>query len=351
MIKEIKIQNYKLFKELHLKDLPPILLIGGQNSCGKSSLLEALYLPLSFDCASILVSRHIYQLQGTFWFRSFFSNMNFKAPVIIEYKEDSPFRKIKLEGVYSTPVPLHFHTQSKISGETMSTPIQNGLKITFWEDIHKAHKETLLYAMQNQFYYKDPHFLPLQRNPSCFLYPSGLLTSIPVYINLYSKLILEDHTYYETFLKALQIVHPNLKSLSVLSPEQQTMIYGDTGEQKIPLSLMGGGINRLMSILLAISASKNRVVFIDELENGFHHSVLPRVWEVITKHAKSCNTQIIATTHSWELISSAIEGVPEDLRPDFQYRRLERQKNSTFRTVDYDFSTLKTAVMSHLETR
>ena len=93
------------------------------------------------------------------------------------------------------------------------------------------------------------------------------------------------------------------------------------------------------------------MVLIDELENGFHHSVLPRVWEVITKHAKNCNTQIIATTHSWELISSAIEGVPKDFRSDFQYRRLERQKNSTFRTVDYDFNSLENTVSLNLEAR
>ena len=351
MIKEIKIQNYKLFKEFTVKDLPRILLIGGKNSCGKSSLLEALYLALSFDCGNILVSRNIVDLQGDIWFRSMFSNMNFKEPVIVEYTEDFHLKKIKLEGLYSTPIPLHFHTQSKISGETMSTPVQNGLKITYWEDIHKPHKETLLYAMQNQFYYKDPNFLPLRRKHTCFLYPSGLLTSIPGYINLYSQLILEDYKNGERFIKAMQIVHPDLKSLSVLFVNSKPMIYGDIGKQKIPLSLMGGGINRLMSILLAISFAKNGVVLIDELENGFHHSVLPRVWEVITQHAKSCNTQIIATTHSLDLMKSAIEGVPKDLQPDFQYRRIERQKNSIFKTVDYDFNSLKNTVSLNLEAR
>ena len=43
MIKDITIENYKLFKSFSVKDLPRVLLIGGQNNCGKTSFLEALF--------------------------------------------------------------------------------------------------------------------------------------------------------------------------------------------------------------------------------------------------------------------------------------------------------------------
>ena len=61
------------------------------------------------------------------------------------------------------------------------------------------------------------------------------------------------------------------------------------------------------------------------MENGFHHSVLPRIWEFITKYAQTNNTQIIATTHSRELAIGDIEGIPAELRKDFKYIRLEKK--------------------------
>ena len=351
MIQSIRIQNYKLFKDFTVEDLPRILLIGGKNSCGKSSLLEALFLPFSFNFATVLSSRQVYYFHGDFWFRSLFSNMNFEKPLVIEYKtkESEQKAKVKFEGIVDRVIP---HIQYKPSGETRTLPILDSLHISYWENTRskKPNWSNFLYTSENQFYYKEPNSLP-PKKPVMFLPAEFLLTSGSAHIHFYSKLILEKPTYYKTFLKALKLMDPELQSLSILSPDQQLMIYGDTGKQKIPLSLMGGGINRLMSFLLAISMAESGVVFIDELENGFHHSVLPRVWEVITKHAKNCNTQIIATTHSYELIRSAIEGVPESLRSGFQYRRLERQKNSTFKTVDYDFNSLENAVSSNLETR
>ena len=48
MIKDIKIQNYKLFKFFSVKDLSQILLVGGGNNSGKTSFLEAIYLSLDY---------------------------------------------------------------------------------------------------------------------------------------------------------------------------------------------------------------------------------------------------------------------------------------------------------------
>ncbi len=47
------------------------------------------------------------------------------------------------------------------------------------------------------------------------------------------------------------------------------------------------------------------VVLIDEIENGIHHTVMRDLWEVIVKHSRESNTQIFATTHSYECIEAA----------------------------------------------
>jgi AAA15 family ATPase/GTPase len=55
---------------------------------------------------------------------------------------------------------------------------------------------------------------------------------------------------------------------------------------------------RLLDIIIAIYQNQNRAVMIDEIENGFHYSALPKVWELIHKLANQYNVQVFAVTHS-----------------------------------------------------
>ena len=69
----------------------------------------------------------------------------------------------------------------------------------------------------------------------------------------------------------------------------------------------------------------NGVVLVDEIENGFHYSLMPEVWHRIYKVCKRLGTQIIATTHSRE----CVEAAHESLQPDsFAFHRLELHENA-----------------------
>ena len=53
----------------------------------------------------------------------------------------------------------------------------------------------------------------------------------------------------------------------------------------------------------------------------------PLVWKVMASQAKTNNTQIIATTHSREMIEAAVEGIPQEMKDDFRYMRIDRDKD------------------------
>ena len=184
--------------------------------------------------------------------------MKLKEPVIIEYKTEGSNQKekVKFKGIIDRVIP---HIQSKPSGETRTFPVSNSLQISYWKNTQskKPTWSNFLYTLENQFYYQEPNNLPPKNQVMMLLSSNLLLTASVAHVHFYSKLIVENYTDYKKFLSALQIVHPDLKALDILSPDQQIMIWGDTKKQKFPLSLMGGGINHLMSLLLAISASKN----------------------------------------------------------------------------------------------
>lgn len=48
MIKTLRIQNFRCFQDLLVKDLSPITLFGGRNNSGKSAILEAVFLNFGY---------------------------------------------------------------------------------------------------------------------------------------------------------------------------------------------------------------------------------------------------------------------------------------------------------------
>jgi hypothetical protein len=155
----------------------------------------------------------------------------------------------------------------------------------------------------------------------------------------------------DMLLKALQVVEPRLSRLAVVVTGGTPMIHGDIKlDRLVPLSLMGEGMVRLASLVLAIGNAQKGVVLVDEIENGLHHSILPKVWLVISEAARQFNTQVFATTHSMECIAAAHRAFSESKGYDFHLHRLERREG-TIRAITYDQETLSAAIDTGLEVR
>jgi AAA15 family ATPase/GTPase len=118
----------------------------------------------------------------------------------------------------------------------------------------------------------------------------------------------------------------------------------------VPLSLMGEGMERYLSFVLAMLQAENGTVLIDEIENGFHHTILDKVWSNLAKLARKYNVQLIATTHSHECIKAAHESFKQDKEYDFILHRLDRA-GERIEDVTYDKETLEAAFKSDMEIR
>ena len=94
----------------------------------------------------------------------------------------------------------------------------------------------------------------------------------------------------------------------------------------------------------------NGTLLIDEIGIGIHHSALPKIWEAISHAAREFNCQIIATTHSYECLRAALEGMEGEYASDLTYIRLDRRENCV-RPVRFDYELLETASEMRLEVR
>jgi len=150
----------------------------------------------------------------------------------------------------------------------------------------------------------------------------------------------------------LKILEPRLVRLVVSAPAPGiSVIQGDLGIGRlVPIQLMGEGIGKLLSCLLAIADARGGTVLIDEIENGFHYAVLPKVWSAIADFAEEYKTQIFATTHSLECIRAAHEAFLQRDEKAFLYHRLDWAKGGV-ECMTFDREMLSTAMATGLEPR
>ena len=79
---------------------------------------------------------------------------------------------------------------------------------------------------------------------------------------------------------------------------------------------------------------------------------MTNVWKAIASAAKEYNTQVFATTHSWECVLSAHEAFEssETYDSDFRLHRLDRL-NDDIKVVTYSKRSLSAAIKAGLEVR
>ena len=73
-------------------------------------------------------------------------------------------------------------------------------------------------------------------------------------------------------------------------------------DHPVTIRSLGDGAVRAFATALALANSTNGFLLIDEAENGIHHSVQPKFWNMVLQTAQRNNVQVVATTHSWDCV-------------------------------------------------
>lgn len=156
----------------------------------------------------------------------------------------------------------------------------------------------------------------------------------------------------------LKEIEPRLQSLLILTERSEStkapsiaVLEVDLGlGQTFPLESMGDGFSSAIAILSAIGASKGGLCLIDEVENGIHYSMHEPIWRAVATAAEQYNTQVWATTHSYDCVNAIHEAfaeVPDALR----VHRLDRQEDGVIAIHTFTHAMLGRALERGLEVR
>jgi len=318
MLKSLHIKNFRGLRDLKIEPLERVNLITGQNNTGKTGVLEALVVLLDDQTQTFRNNLpNLFRVAGGDWVENFwkwlFHNKNLKQNIKIEAALGSGENFAVILHDLLAPVdfnPSHFGQAGQIGG------------IPYYTTFGKAHAGL-----------KPAIFSTHPSNP--------IQDAID-----YNRVILKRRK--KQVEKLLREIEPRLEALEALQTGQpgQTstpLIYADLGlSEMIPVTQLGQGFNRLLDIYSEIVAADAKVLLIDEIENGLHHSVMPVIWKGLFLAANEFDVQIFATTHSWECILAADEAARTGENYDLALIRLDRVKEDIKATV-IDKKSLSTA--------
>lgn len=353
-MKTLKIYNFKCFKHLELKNPGRLNLVTGRNSCGKTSLLEAIAIYLSGIYDSVIIDILFERgeirkkdIQGRSHqdvkdiFSSFFYGRK------SDFSEKDSIRIISDNTEMSLRFVYFFYDEKINKTSEGETKILQK-KIISEQDLTKYSNEVLQgleYSSGDKY-----EIIPLQsflKKP----HSNGNIKNKFIFYNkdtedlarLWDKIILTDKE--KIILEGLRIIEPQIEKLAFIESEQNSegrypvvRVSGDS--RKIPLQSMGEGLNRILSILLNIAGIESGpqeagVLLIDEFENGLHYSIQKKLWEILFRIASEFNIQLFVTTHSNDTIKAFAEAMISNPQTD---GRLYRLDNKLKKIVPFEFA-------------
>ena len=133
-------------------------------------------------------------------------------------------------------------------------------------------------------------------------------------------------------------------------PEQQRVpfVVYKNSTKRVRLSSMGDGMNRILTIILALLNAKDGFLLIDEYGSGLHYYVQTKLWEIVFSLSKKHNVQVFATTHSNDCIKSFVQA---DNDNQGKLIRLEEIEGTVMPVPFNDKDRLKFAVDQNIEIR
>ncbi len=363
MLESLHIKNFRILKDLSINSLGRVNLITGKNNSGKSSLLEAItifvtkgdlkYLIESIESRgeSFIFDKNIRNFKeiNTKAFATLFPNRVFDVKNIetltIESseKDDSSNKKHQ-----KNLLAIKFDSFRNYRDKKKNTSVQSFGEYDFISDLGLR----IAYNEGELFFSLSSHLAYNLETINNFQSISSINIDREINSILWDKIYLTDKEDY--VVDALKIINPKAEKIGFVgdvSGKRKAILKSSDYLNPLPLKSMGDGINRILTIILALVNAENGYLLIDEFENGLHHSAQEQLWEIIFHLAEKLNVQVFATTHSDDCIGGFEKSLnkPEN-KVSGELIRLYN-KNGFIKQIQYTAEDLKISVDQQIEIR
>lgn len=367
----LHIERFRQIRELTLPSVGQVNLIVGGNNSGKSTLLDALRFFASRASPGILeelLSSHG-ELQAVPQagldalgvgaeraLGNLFTGRRFpvRDGEAIYVGDVSKERFVRLEHVFL----LEERVEKEVDGEMTSVRRERKVPKTGSEELSDAVDAVEILSSEKPDLFGDPgrlvrirlaelfarRGLPLARyrNDAQFVelphsyVPSSFHTH-QVLAEAWDDIVLTDGE--QLALQSLRIIEPQTLGLAFVQNSRPRSSRGPAGraieervavlkiaglDAPVPLQSMGDGMARVLQLVLSALRAGDGLLLVDEIENGLHHSVQVKVWELLFGLVQAKGLQIFATTHSDDCVKAFSKVAIKNQLVDGKLLKMER---------------------------
>lgn len=348
MYKSIEIDRFRGIKHSRIDGLCQVNLFFGKNNCGKSSVLDAIFLISGMSNPKLPININL--MRDYRRFEAIDMVLDFYAldvynPISIMACNDEK-RKLQISLFESTDSKVDLLNPENNIASTDSDN-QYGLVMKYDVDGHtykssiemkKVVEKELRQTISIDKRYKE-------NIPCLYLTPKF---DFRAYVEGLTNVLKNKDE--EFILQALRLIEPKIKDFMLSRQE----ILVDIGlSQRIPINMMGDGVRKILSVLTAIYECKNGIVLIDEISNGFHYSVMKDLWRVVISAAQKNKVQIFATTHDIDSIKGLRDATitNKDTEDAVACFKLQRTVEAELKAYHYSTKSVDYSLNQEIEIR
>jgi len=344
MFEKVIIERFRGIRYACIGDFKHINLFFGKNNCGKSSLLESLFL--ASGLSNPLLPVHINIMRG--------------------YNK-ARLNDLKLE-FYNLDSTQPIHIQL-VDGEIRDLNIglfeQERSDVSFKNDDASilSNVEEGKYGLKFDFKINDESYVSQLRFDSTNPTNATRIVAEHYIESLRCTYLSPKYDFSASILGLKNILqnkdeHFIVEGLRIIEPQVRDFIFTDSEmlvdigmSKRIPVNMMGDGARKIVSLLTAIYDCKDGVLLVDEISNGFHHSVMTDLWKVIINAAIRNNTQLFVTTHDIDSIKGLRNATIEDSKNYVSAFKLLKTQDGELKSFHYSLESLDYSINQEIEVR
>lgn len=296
MYKKLEVYHFRGIKEAVIDDLGQVNLFWGKNNCGKSSLLDALFLVSGMSNPMLPLTINQIRQYGNVspdGLKVNFYGFDTLSPIRI-VATDGEQRELTIEAEETGATEVD--TSGSGDGSLTSTvPTSYGLRLRFSMNGGQHESSLFFDPLKGTEQAKRTIDTSYEERLKCiYLSPKyDFLASVQGLTNILQN---KDEKF---IIDGLRLIEPSVKDFVFTGGE---MLVDVGASKRLPVNVMGDGARKIVSLLTTIYDCANGLLLVDELSNGFHYSVMPSLWKVVAYAARKNNTQVFATTHDIDSI-------------------------------------------------
>lgn len=353
--KNIEINNFRGINYLKIDDFSRVNVFLGQNSSGKSTVLECLLLMTGMSSPDLpqslnkVRSRNAYSGVGDV--RYMFNNLLLNRPPEIATEMFGDVKRHLKMGL------SYVFNESELTPQQQNGPLpisDTMALINTLEMLFDITEEGSMQSYRSYLTFNQTGAITGRELAKGYVEKImiGLITADLTAGNLVNDLSeLFKRKQKNLVVERLANFDKNIYTIDILNND---VYIGFNGlSELLPLGMSGDGLRRFLNIIACSANPLTNIILIDEIDNGLHYSAYKKLWEAIFALAVSTNKQIFVTTHSKETLLKLNEMLEE--HPEYQNEMalytLEQTKLKGHQAYRLPYEGLAEACKNNVEIR